>query len=60
MRLLSRSLFGSQLGIGVDQHTVGGLSLAGMTHVHVIALPYPVMVAANFLTASFSPCFSHG
>jgi hypothetical protein len=30
MRLLSRSL-APQLGIDVDQHTVGGLSLAGMT-----------------------------
>ena len=30
MRLLSRSL-ATQLGIDVDQHTVGGLSLAGMT-----------------------------
>ena len=30
MRLLSRSL-APQLGIDVDQHMVGGLSLAGMT-----------------------------
>ena len=30
MRLLSRSL-APQLGIDVDQHTVGGLPLAGMT-----------------------------
>ena len=26
-----KQVFRSQLGIGLDQHTVGGLSLAGMT-----------------------------
>jgi hypothetical protein len=31
-----------------------------MNRDHVTALPQPVMVAANFLPASFSPCFSHG
>jgi hypothetical protein len=32
-------VFGSQLGIRVDQHTVGGLPLAGMTRDRVTALP---------------------
>jgi len=30
-------VFGSQLSIGMDQHTVGGLSLAGMTR-HGVAV----------------------
>jgi len=32
-------VFGPQLGIGADQHPVGGLSLAGMTRDRVAALP---------------------
>jgi hypothetical protein len=31
MRLLSRSLAPRSVSVGVDQHTVGDLSLAGMT-----------------------------
>jgi hypothetical protein len=44
----------------VDRHTVGGLALAGMSRVHVIALPQPVIATAKPLPAFFSPCFSHG
>jgi len=53
-------VFGSQLGIDVNQHTVGGLPLARMSRVHAIALPKPVIAAAKPLPAFFSPCFSHG
>ena len=53
-------VFGSQLGIGVDQHTVGGLPVAGMARDRAPALPYPVKAAANPLRASFSPFPSHG
>jgi hypothetical protein len=44
----------------VDQHTVGGLPVAGMARDRAPALPYPVKAAANPLRASFSPFPSHG
>jgi hypothetical protein len=53
-------VFGPQLGIGLDQYPVGGLALAGMSRVHVIALPQPVIAAAKPLPAFFSLRFSHG
>ena len=53
-------VLGSQLGIDMDQHTVGGLPVAGMARDRAPALPYPVKAAANPLRASFSPFPSHG
>ena len=42
MRLLSRSL-GSKLGIDMDQHTVGGLALAGVTGYGVAVIQVRVL-----------------
>jgi hypothetical protein len=45
---VGEQVFGSQLGIDVDQHMVGGLPLAGMTRQGVCAQTADFSAAANF------------
>src|ERR1039457_6487420 len=45
-------VFSSQLGIGVDQHTVGGLSLAGMTRHGVAVVKVRILHRIEFYLAA--------